>query len=161
MHPATGGPVGGAQMMQQQQQQQQMGQGERNLSQLSDLQARLNTYIYDHFVQHKQYECARTFKRFNSVRTKSEPVGTTPLEQIPENVKRPDDIEDAELTPHHGEHSFLLDWFCMFWDTYKAARNQPTYRTMSVEYMVCLCLLAANNNGSHITFSINKECAPP
>jgi hypothetical protein len=138
MNPVTGGPVGGPQMNQQQhQQQQQLGQQSVNTSQLTELQARLNTYIYDHLINTKQWECARTFKRFHSVRTVSDKGGSAPIEHMPENAKRPDGLEDAEIPPHLGEHSFLMDWFCMFWDTYKAARGQQTYRPVSMEYMVC------------------------
>jgi hypothetical protein len=132
MNSAVGVPVGGSPLSMQQ---------PNNADQGQDLQQRLNTYIYDHFLKTKQFELARQFRANNVVRVreKGKPNGVS-TNDPKDGPKKPDDLPEAELPPQISESSFLLDWFCMFWDTFHAARGKPTFRTLSTEYVVRSCL---------------------
>jgi hypothetical protein len=98
----------------------------------------LNTYIYDHLIQTGQFDLARSFKSKNSCRTKGKgkPNGVANVDSK-DNPQRPDDLPEAEVMPFHGDTSFLMDWWAMFWDLFKSAHhNEKGTGTVSHQYLV-------------------------
>jgi len=162
MNPATGGPVGAAQMPGQPGLPLNEAQGE-------DLLRRFNTCIYDHFLKTKQYDVARTFLSSVSPKIKTRADQKLNGASDPkDDPKRPLDLPAPDLPPHTSEHSWLMDWFCMFWDTFNASRRKDIFRQGSMDYVVSRLLplhfisltAYSNNNESNLTCSIQMIPKP-
>jgi hypothetical protein len=110
MNNAAGGPVGAPPM---------------NADQSNEMKMELNTYIYDHLMQSKQYDLARDFRANNPVKTRprGKPNGVGP-DDSKDGPRRPDDLPDANVLPFQGNGSFLMEWWTMFWDLFASARSR-------------------------------------
>jgi hypothetical protein len=135
---SAGGPVGApptqVQNLLTQQQQQAIA---------GDPQTRLNTYIYDHLLKSRQYDIARQFLASNKCLTKmskAKPNGISGLDDVSEG--RPDDLPEPDVYESmNTESSFLLGWWCMFWDVFAAAHKLPNARTGTMDYVVGISIL--------------------
>ncbi|KAF2662488.1 hypothetical protein K491DRAFT_585303 [Lophiostoma macrostomum CBS 122681] len=101
----------------------------------SDPRNLMNTYIYDYFMRNNHYRLARSMID-SDVKMNLQPQGT---KQSPgsRNVNG-DGMETEEkgdlplpvLPPGQCvENSFLMDWWCQFWDIYSAARGKGTQKS--------------------------------
>lgn len=91
----------------------------------------LNTCIYDHLLQMRQYDLAREFRKQNpqvKVKPKNKANGLSDTDP-----KRPDDLPDADVIPLRGDSSFLNDWWAMFWDLFYTARRPGLNGTSSTQ----------------------------
>lgn len=103
----------------------------------------LNTYIYDYFLRHNMFDCARAMinsdqpmnltKDGNRRRDENgnvvgnglgdDPMDTDSKDDI--DAKIPDDLPAPKIPNARSETSFLYGWFCIFWDIY-GAQHQKT-----------------------------------
>ena len=126
---AAGGPVGGTPMM---------NNGRLRGGNDTDPRAQLNTYIYDYFCKNGYWDLARMVNdqlpiNKDTERTKPSPSGRNMngVDSMDSDSKddilkqRPDDLPIAKIPgDQSAENSFLLDWWCQFWDIYSAARSK-------------------------------------
>ncbi|KAK2001565.1 hypothetical protein LX36DRAFT_338811 [Colletotrichum falcatum] len=103
----------------------------------------LNTYIYEYFLRHQMFDCARTLlngdnqvnvMKDGSNRRRDEngnllgnglgddPMDTDSKDDI--DAKLPDDLPAPKLPMPASESSFLYEWFCLFWDIFHAQRTK-------------------------------------
>ncbi|KAL6696848.1 hypothetical protein J3F84DRAFT_309966 [Trichoderma pleuroticola] len=136
-----GGPVGGAPMT-------MMNNGAMNPQIAAAAAARqqqasenqrgvLNTYIYEYFLRHQMYECARSLlnsdqqvnvnkdaagrrENGNAMNGVDDPMDTDTKDDG--DSKLPDDLPPPKLPMPASDTSFLYEWFCVFWDIYTAPR---------------------------------------
>lgn len=133
MNPAQGGPVGGGMMM--------MNNGApatpSNSESLENMKKRLNTYIYDYFLNFNYHDHARALVRDEKfeifLKHKSSPGGRRKegeINGVDENTMDtdskddpliPDDLPRPDLPNDCPGSAFLLDWFCLFNDIYRAS----------------------------------------
>jgi hypothetical protein len=146
MNNAAGGPVGGQQMMGQQ----QLAQGQQ---QIQDPLLQLNTYIYDHLLTLRQHDLARKFISVCQITQKDgkpsalqNGVGDA-MDTDSKDSKRPDDLPEPGIPNHPSDESFLLEWWCMFWDVFGAAHKRATSGSPAQEYylqtVVCIPSMVA------------------
>ena len=112
-----------------------------------DMQARLNTQIYDYFLKHEQYDCARSMKNSNLkliTKAKGSPGKGHDINGMDEHSgddlknkedKQPDDLPAADGIGIQHDVSFLLDWYSLFWDMFFAARKAPIASPVAVQYV--------------------------
>jgi len=102
-----------------------------NFSIRHEMRDQLNTYIYDYFIRNNQYDLARMMlnqpEMKVNLKPKSDPNSTE--EKGPEDLPLP--LMPAQAI---SENSFLLDWWCQFWDIFSAARNK-TASTKAFAYI--------------------------
>jgi hypothetical protein len=96
----------------------------------------MNTYIYDYFMRNNHYRLARCMIE-SDLKMNLQPQGT---KQSPgsRNVNGVDGMDTDDkgdlplpvLPPGQCvENSFLMDWWCQFWDIYSAARGKGTQKS--------------------------------
>jgi hypothetical protein len=139
MNPGAGGPVGGVPMMN------NGSTASRNDGAMNNpdiMINNLNTYIYDYFLKRGYHDCARALVQDESIKLntdnnpKSSPGnrrdgdvnGMDPDAMMTdgkdgEKIKIPDDLPRPNL-PNESASSFLLDWFCLFWEFFWAQRKK-------------------------------------
>ncbi|KAJ5121150.1 LisH dimerization motif subgroup [Penicillium bovifimosum] len=139
MNPGAGGPVGGVPMMN------NGSTASRNDGAMNNpdiMINNLNTYIYDYFLKRGYHDCARALVQDESIKLntdtnpKSSPGnrrdgdvnGMDPDSMMTdgkdgEKMKIPDDLPRPNL-PNESASSFLLDWFCLFWEFFWAQRKR-------------------------------------
>ncbi|PTB68374.1 hypothetical protein BBK36DRAFT_1133127 [Trichoderma citrinoviride] len=95
----------------------------------------LNTYIYEYFLRHQMYECARSLlnsdqqvnvnkeaagrrENGNGMNGVDDPMDTDSKDDG--DSKLPDDLPPPKLPMPASDTSFLYEWFCVFWDIYTA-----------------------------------------
>ena len=140
VNPAAGGPVGGGMMM--------MNNGAlaapntpSNANSQENMKLKLNTYIYEYFLKLGHHDHARALLRDEkfSISTKHA-TKTSPgrrregeLNGVDENsmdteskddFNIPDDLPRPDLPSDCPQSTFLLDWFCLFFDIFAAQRNK-------------------------------------
>ena len=108
----------------------------------NEMEARLNSYIYDFFLKYENYECARALLNSNApmepaaVRRREDINGTDDNMHIDSkddpDSKRPDDL--PPVFPGQ-ENTFLLDWFSCFWDFYFARKNNHKASQNAIHYL--------------------------
>jgi hypothetical protein len=134
MNPAQGGPVGGGMMM---------NNGApatpSNSESVDNMKQRLNTYIYDYFLNFGYHDHARALARDEkfdiSVKQsmKPSPGGRRKdgeINGVDENAMDTDSKDDLTLIPDDlprpqvpnqcSGSAFLFDWFCLFHDIFRA-----------------------------------------
>lgn len=136
MNPAQGGPVGGGIMM--------MNNGApatpSNSESLDNMKQRLNTYIYDYFLNFGYHDHARALVRDEKfdifLKNKSSPGGRRKegeINGVDENTMDtdskddpliPDDLPRPQIPNDCPGSAFLLDWFCLFNDIYRASAQR-------------------------------------
>ena len=143
----------------------------------ADCEAKMNTYIYDYFLKHEQFDCARALFRSDlkvNYSTKS-PNRNRDVNGIDENSmdtdskdnldsKRPEDLPSPEIGGLNQSTSFLLDWFSLFWDMFLAQRKDSKASGQAMQYVqhtqvwqrkAAPCISKANI----VWYSSNHECA--
>ena len=115
------GPADGTPMITNAQRPQQMQQPR------IDPREQLNTYIYDYFLRNSHSALAKSMidcgLKLNLSQEKASPNGGNT-----NGVSAMDTDEKLDLPKPHlpsdqaAENSFLLDWWCQFWDIFTAAR---------------------------------------
>jgi hypothetical protein len=128
---SAGGPVGAPPN----QAQNLLAQQQHNAN--SDPQIKLNTYIYDHLLRTRQYDIARHFFNANKCLTKGSKGKPNGIMDDVSDPKRPEDLPEPDVYDSMGsDASFLLGWWCMFWDVFSAAHRFPSARPGTVDYVV-------------------------
>ena len=106
-----------------------------------DYEARLNTYIYDYFLKHQQYNCARTILN-SGMPLKTSPKGdvngaddmhTDSKDDL--DAKKPDDLPPAGVPQDPQGQSFLLEWFGLFWDVFFAHQRKAPPGSAAMQYV--------------------------
>lgn len=102
-------------------------------------EAKLNTFMYNHFISRRQWDMARSLK--NSGVPFDPPIlhgegainGTDDRSDAKDGVdeKRPSDLPEVKST----EGSFLLNWFSLFWDIWFAQRKTPNATANASQYV--------------------------
>jgi hypothetical protein len=121
---AAGGPVGGTPTM-----------NNRRVQPMDESHKQLNTYIYEYLLKNNHYQTARSLKEEapitfvpNSAKANSNGRPTNGIDSMDTDSKsgmpgRPDDLELPKVPNLNvADNSFLLDWWCQFWDLFGAAR---------------------------------------
>lgn len=133
---ATGGPVGGTPVM---------GNG-MPPEMDSELQRRLDTYIYDYFLQNKYFDVARAFSKqveLNYAHKPKPSPGRRDVNGVDDSMdsdnkddlhRIPADLQPAQVPPKNSDNSFLYDWWAQFWDMYAAARNNHN-KPLATQYV--------------------------
>ncbi|ORY15705.1 hypothetical protein BCR34DRAFT_584878 [Clohesyomyces aquaticus] len=131
---ANAGPVdGGTPMMSNMQRPNPNGNQPRD-----DPRINLNTYIYDYFMRNKNFDQARAMLtgdlKMNILpQTKSSPSGRKMNGVDPSDD--PADLPQPKLPEgQSADNSFLFDWWCQFWDIYRAARDKNGIKGPSHQY---------------------------
>lgn len=136
---AVGGPVGGAAVMN--------NGGQRRADQ-NDPQVLLNTYIYDYFLKNEQYELAKMvlsqkLEVLTESDSKSSPKNrvngvddSMDTDNKDDVHKRPSDLPRPKIGPDTSDNSFLLDWWCQFWDIFFAQRSRGGPKTQAQQYLL-------------------------
>ncbi|PON28529.1 hypothetical protein TGAM01_v202376 [Trichoderma gamsii] len=105
--------------------------------QVQDQRSTLNTYIYEYFLRHHMYDCARSLlasdqqvnvnkeaggrrENGNAMNGVDDPMDTDSKDDS--DSKLPDDLPPPKLPMPASDTSFLYEWFCVFWDIYTAPR---------------------------------------
>ena len=116
----------------------------------NDYEAKMNTYIYDYFLKHQQYECARALLsselKVNYVHSKSSPGRNRDMNGVDENAmdadskdginsKKPEDLPNPDIVGLNPNTSFLLEWFSLFWDMFLAQRKAPQASMQAMQYV--------------------------
>ncbi len=150
MNPGQGGPVGGGGMM-------LMNNGApatpSNGNTQDEMKQRLNTYIYDYFLNFGYHDHARALARDDKFEISAKnPVKSSPgrrkdgeVNGVDENSMDTDSKDDLTLIPDDlprpqvpndcPGNSFLFDWFCLFNDIFKAQRSRkPNSREMTAAH---------------------------
>jgi hypothetical protein len=127
MNPMGGGPVGGGMPMM------ANGGGIRPPVQVdaAGQRAQLNTYIYEYFLKHSMWDCARALINSDqpvNVHHKGSPGqnGEDGGEGDSKNddPKKPDDLPSPNLPGDVQDSCFLYEWWALFWDIFNAQRNK-------------------------------------
>lgn len=102
----------------------------------SDNRTLLNTYIYEYFLRHHMYDCARALLNSDqpvnvkdgSNRRRDENGADGDGEDSKEDMdsKRPDDLPAPNVPTPLPESCFLYEWFSLFWDMFNAQRGKAT-----------------------------------
>jgi len=137
---AMGGPVGGGMPM--------MNNGApgglRPQMPVNDSQrSQLNTYIYDYFLRHGMYDCARSLYQSDPT---MKLIKESPGRRRDDNgngedgedgdskdgldSKRPDDLPRSDVPRECPESCFLYEWWCLFWDMFNAQRGKGESRNV-------------------------------
>ena len=140
MNPAQGGPVGGPMMM-------MMSNGaapatpSNNMNQ-DQMRLRLNTYIYDYFLQFGYHDHARALARDEKFEISTKPiVKSSPgrrkddeVNGVDDNAMDTDSKDDLTLIPNDLPRpqipadcpgsAFLYDWFSLFADILQSYRGK-------------------------------------
>ncbi|KAF2471069.1 uncharacterized protein BDR25DRAFT_30093 [Lindgomyces ingoldianus] len=95
-----------------------------------DPRTNLNTYIYDYFMRNNYGRLAKAMlecdlKMNLAPHTKPSPSGRNMngMDSMDPDVK--DDLPQPKIPDgQSADNSFLLDWWCQFWDIYRAARDK-------------------------------------
>ncbi|KAL7920784.1 hypothetical protein ACQKWADRAFT_150097 [Trichoderma austrokoningii] len=107
--------------------------------QVQDQRSTLNTYIYEYFLRHEMYECARSLlasdqqvnvnkeaggrrENGNAMNGVDDPMDTDSKDD--NDSKLPNDLPPPKLPMPASDTSFLYEWFCVFWDIYTAPRSK-------------------------------------
>jgi hypothetical protein len=133
---AIGGPVGGGMPM-------MNGPpgGIRPPMPINDSQrSQLNTYIYEYFIRHGMYDCARSLLASDpSMKVIKESPGSRRRDDNTNGAgdeggdgdskddvdsKRPDDLPLPDVPRECPESCFLYEWWCLFWDMFNAQRGK-------------------------------------
>ncbi|KAM0255059.1 hypothetical protein ACHAQJ_006137 [Trichoderma viride] len=118
--------------------------------QLQDQRSTLNTYIYEYFLRHQMYDCARSLlasdqqvnvnkeaggrrENGNAMNGVDDPMDTDSKDDG--DSKLPDDLPPPKLPMPASDTSFLYEWFCVFWDIYTAPRQKPGNGGMVNQYV--------------------------
>lgn len=138
-----------------------------------DYVARLNTYIYDYFVKHQRYDCAKAMLKADMpVRTQAKRrdgdingAGHMHADSKDDlESKIPDDVPLAGV-PHDPQGAcFLLEWFSLFWDVFFAHQKRaPPASAQAMQYVArtqVRCLICVPRpNAYHFLRSKNHACA--
>jgi hypothetical protein len=131
---AMGGPVGGGMPMMNNG---APGGGLRQQIPANDNQrSQLNTYIYDYFLRHGMYDCARALLQSDpTMKVIKESPGRRRDDNGNEDgedadskddvdSKRPDDLPRSDVPRECPESCFLYEWWCLFWDMFNAQRGK-------------------------------------
>lgn len=108
--------------------------GRRNTPEEPAHQDRFHGYIYEYFIKEKHWDVARSMLQAGLVSGHSQKAspggrplnGVNDLSDDVKEEKKPDDLPEPPIqqqTPG-AEYSFLWEWWCVFWDMYKARRGQ-------------------------------------
>jgi hypothetical protein len=138
MNPAQGGPVGGGMML--------MNNGApatpSNSESVDNMKQRLNTYIYDYFLNFGYHDHARALARDEKFdislkqTMKSSPGGRRKdgeINGVDENAMDtdskddlviPDDLPRPQIPSECPGSAFLFDWFCLFNDIFRASAQR-------------------------------------
>jgi hypothetical protein len=102
----------------------------------------LNTYIYEYFIRHGVYDCARALlnsdqpihvakdggnRRRDENGNVLNGMGDESMDVDSKDdidAKLPDDLPAPKIPLPASETSFLYEWFCLFWDIYQAQRSK-------------------------------------
>ena len=138
MNPGVGGPVGGGMIM--------MNNGApatpSNTNGPESMRQRLNTYIYDYFLNFGYHDHARAlfndakFDLMTKPAIKSSPgrrrdgevngVDENSMDtDSKDDLVIPDDLPRPSVPNECPGSAFLLDWFCLFFDIFQAQRKKP------------------------------------
>lgn len=107
--------------------------------QVQDQRSTLNTYIYEYFLRHQMYDCARSLlasdqqvnvnkeaggrrENGNAMNGVDDPMDTDSKDDS--DSKLPEDLPPPKLPMPASDTSFLYEWFCVFWDIYTAPRSK-------------------------------------
>ena len=136
MNPAQGGPVGGMMMMN------NGAPATPSNSESVDMKQRLNTYIYDYFLNFGYHDHARAlaqdekFEIYLKQPMKSSPGGRRKdgeINGVDENAMDtdskddlviPDDLPRPQVPNECPGSAFLFDWFCLFNDIFRASAQR-------------------------------------
>ncbi|KAI9682177.1 MAG: hypothetical protein M1817_000231 [Caeruleum heppii] len=147
---AAGGPVGGMPMMSNGPTGTPQTGNQHNVSKII-----LNTHIYDYFLKHELYDCARALLQSDaalevpktSPGRRRDADGNALHNGVDENMdtdnkddldsKIPDDLPVPNMTSQDPQNSFLHDWWCIFWDIYNAQRkkSKPGEGVTAMQYV--------------------------
>ena len=108
-----------------------------------DRRTLLNTYIYDYFIRHDMFDCARTMlnsdqpinvikdggnrRRDDNGNVLGNGLGDDPMDTDSKDdidAKLPDDLPPPKIPNGRSDTSFLYGWFCIFWDIYSAQHSK-------------------------------------
>jgi hypothetical protein len=130
--PTMGGPVGGGMPM--------MNNGvaggaARQSTSNDNNRSQLNTYIYEYFLKHGMFECARTLLNSEQINVVKDSPGRGDAEDGEDSKddiesKRPSDLPLPNLPKECPESCFLYEWFCLFWDMFNAQRGKGDGRNV-------------------------------
>ena len=142
LNPAQGGPVGGGMMM--------MNNGAPatpSNNESDNMKLRLNTYIYDYFLNFGYHDHARAlvhdgkFELSTKPPLKSSPGGHRKdgeINGVDENAMDtdskdeltliPDDLPRPQVPNECPGSAFLFDWFCLFHDIFRANAQRAKNR---------------------------------
>ena len=121
-----------------------MRQPEEQVEDTPNYEAKLNALIYHYLCTKGQYDSARAVK--NSHMVFDPPLTGGDVNGVDNSMQndskegidknRPDDLPDIEGTMNDGQGgSFLLGWFCLFWDIYFAQRKLPKASQNAMQYV--------------------------
>jgi hypothetical protein len=131
MNANAGGPVDGTPMM-----------GQRPLPNpngtANDPPNQLNTYIYDYFVRNGYHKAAKSMIESEvPLNLKGKP---SPSSRNVNGINAPDG-EGGDRLPEPAlpatqavDNSFLMDWWCQFWDVFSAQRNKGGGTAKAIQY---------------------------
>ena len=117
---------------------------EEQVDETPNYEGKLNSLIYQYFCTKGEYDSARAVKNSHmvfdpplnagDVNGMDDPMQTDSKDGIDKN--RPDDLPDVKGIMHDGQGgSFLLGWFCLFWDIYFAQRKKPQASHNAMQYV--------------------------
>ncbi|KAI3541190.1 SOM1 protein [Colletotrichum paranaense] len=145
MNVMGGGPVGApVPMMNNGAVAPQVAGGPRQMTMPTESQRTLlNTYIYEYFLRHQMFDCARSLlngdhqvnvmkdganrRRDENGNLIGNGLGDDPMDTDSKDdidAKLPDDLPAPKLPMPASESSFLYEWFCLFWDIFHAQRTK-------------------------------------
>ncbi|KAJ0324836.1 hypothetical protein COL5a_007605 [Colletotrichum fioriniae] len=145
MNAMGGGPVGApVPMMNNGAVAPQVAGGPRQMTMPTESQRTLlNTYIYEYFLRHQMFDCARSLlngdhqvnvmkdganrRRDENGNLIGNGLGDDPMDTDSKDdidAKLPDDLPAPKLPMPASESSFLYEWFCLFWDIFHAQRTK-------------------------------------
>ena len=113
----------------------------------TDMQLKLNTAIYDYFLKHENYDCARSMINAGirlTTKPKASPGKGQDVNGMDEHSgddskskedKQPDDLPSADGTDISHDVSFLLEWYSVFWDMFLAHRKAPMASPNALAYV--------------------------
>lgn len=114
----------------------------RQFSQETQSRTLLNTYIYEYFIRHGMYDCARAVYQVDpNINVKKDSPGklrdengnlvgnglnddsmdTDTKDGI--DQKRPDDLPAPNVPTPVRDSCFLYEWFCLFWDMFNSQKG--------------------------------------
>jgi hypothetical protein len=125
----AGGPVGGMPMMN------NGAPGRQQMALDNSQRSQLNTYIYDYFIHHEMYDCARSlYQADNTMKLLKESPGRENGEDADSkddlDSKRPPDLPRSDVPRECPESCFLYEWWSLFWDMFNAQRGKGDGRAV-------------------------------